>query len=711
MAGIKRKQTEAPAAIKASGDKKIKTAKKPVAAKPVKEAKKPSKKHAKRAEPEEEEDIVESDTTESENGFAGFSAKDGAEESAEDVSMASGSESDVEMEDAGAVKKGSKTAVATAVESGANGNSREAHQKQKQLAKERKMNKPLGDELHRSKKIWERLRLKSHVPKDERKKLVEELFSIITGRVKEFVFKHDATRVIQCALKYSTPEQRKMIAHELKGEYKALAESRYAKFLVGKILVEGDTETREMIVSEFYGTVKRLINHPEASWIVDDIYRGMATKAQKARLLREWYGAEFAVFKAGKNEEVTADLAEILKESPEKRRPIMDYCRIMINSLIQKKMTGFTMLHDAMLQYFLATKPGSEEATDFLELIKGDEEGDLLKNLAFTKNGARVVCLALAYGTAKDRKNLLRMYKENIEIMAYDAHAHQVLLTALDVVDDTVLTTKLIFPELLLTNLSIEKQQEKVQNLAVDKVGRITILYPLCGRAKWLFSSPEDLALLDEVHAIRSTTSKKDSEVRRKEVVNAYSPTLLKVIAADPSALAQSSFGCQFITEALLSTTDGNKAAAVEAVAALAAGDPNAEDHLAQTPHAGRMLKTLATGGHFDPKTKTTTLADPALGFGDALYDHIKDHLVEWATGASSFVVVALLEAEGFGKKEKVLKALKKEKAKLEKAANGDDKKKDKKEKEEAGSKKDKKKETAKKPSGNPGSRILLEKL
>ncbi|OJD37758.1 pumilio domain-containing protein [Diplodia corticola] len=710
MAGIKRKQTEAPAAIKASGDKKIKTAKKASAAKPVKEARKPSKKHAKPAEPEsEEEDLVESDTTESDNGFAGFSAKEGDG----DVSMASGSDSDVEMEDSGAAKKGSNAAKAV-TESGSNGNSREAHQKQKQLAKERKMNKPLGDELHRSKKIWERLRLKSHVPKDERKKLVAELFDIITGRVKEFVFKHDSTRVIQCALKYSTPEQRKMIAHELKGEYKALAESRYAKFLVGKILVDGDTETREMIISEFYGSVKRLINHPEASWIVDDIYRGMATKAQKARILREWYGAEFAVFKAGKNEDVTADLSEILQESPEKRRPIMDYCRIMINSLIQKKMTGFTMLHDAMLQYFLATKPGSEEATDFLELLKGDEEGDLLKNLAFTKNGARVVCLALAYGTAKDRKNLLRMYKENIEIMAFDAHAHQVLMTALDVVDDTVLTTKLIFPELLSTNSSIEVQQEKLLNLANDKIGRITILYPLCSRAKWLFPSPEDLALLDEVHSIRSTTSKKDSEIRRKEVVKAYSATMLNVIAADPSALAQSSFGCQFITEALLGASADDKAAAVEAVAALAAGDPNAEDHLAQTPHAGRMFKTLATGGHFDPKTKTTTLADPPLGFGDALYDQTKDHLVEWATGAGSFVVVALVEAEGFGKKEKVLKALKKEKAKLEKAANGDDKKKEKKEekKKKGEDKKDKKKEaSAKKPSGNPGSRILLEKL
>lgn len=114
MAGIKRKHTEASVTAKASGDKKLKYVKKAdvrkaAAAAAVKEAKKPSKKNVKRAEPEEEEDLVESDTTESENGFAGFSAKDGADE---DVSMASGSDSDVEMEDQGTAEKASKKPAA-----------------------------------------------------------------------------------------------------------------------------------------------------------------------------------------------------------------------------------------------------------------------------------------------------------------------------------------------------------------------------------------------------------------------------------------------------------------------------------------------------------------------------------------------------------------------------------------------------------------------
>lgn len=119
------------------------------------------------------------------------------------------------------------------------------------------------------------------MPLEERKKLVAELFEIITGRVKEFVLKHDATRVVQTALKYGNLEQRKMIARELKGEFKQLAESRFAKFTIAKVLVHGDDEIRDTVVPEFFGHVRRLIKHPEAAWILDDIYRGPATEKQK----------------------------------------------------------------------------------------------------------------------------------------------------------------------------------------------------------------------------------------------------------------------------------------------------------------------------------------------------------------------------------------------------------------------------------------------
>ncbi|KAJ5429604.1 hypothetical protein N7491_006620 [Penicillium cf. griseofulvum] len=530
------------------------------------------------------------------------------------------------------------------------------------LQQERKAAKPNADTVARSKKLWEQLRRKSHVPLEQRKKLVKELFEIITNRVRDFVFKHDSVRVIQTALKYGNLEQRKLIAHELKGTYKELAQSRYAKFLVGKLIVHGDDETRDLIIPEFYGHVRRLIRHPEGSWILDDIYRTVATKAQKARLLREWYGPEFVIFQD--ENDTTSDLTKIIEAHPEKRGPIMNYLRELINQLVQKKSTGFTMLHDAMLQYFLNTKPGSNEANEFIELLKGDEEGDLVKNLAFTKSGSRLMCLTFAYSNAKDRKLLLRFYRDTVKAMAGDVYGHQVILAAYEVIDDTKLSSKSFFPELLNQNDDAEARNEELCYQVNDLTARIAVLYPFAGeRVKWLL--PEaDQPVLEEVREVRKETSKKEPAIRRQELVKAASPTLLEFIAARASTLLETTFGCQFLSEVLFEA-DGDKTAALEAVAEAAKSHTEARD----TAHAGRLLKSLVQGGRFNPATKSIEKVEPALNFHGVLYEKIKDGVMDWATGANPFVIVALTESEDFEQKSELLKTLKKNKKALEQAS------------------------------------------
>ncbi|KAJ5246834.1 hypothetical protein N7468_001817 [Penicillium chermesinum] len=671
MAGIKRpveskedrngkrtktKQGSAPAkkskvdSVKTSGSKRD--------LKPSKSDKKASKKEPKKkAQKEESEDEDDFDIDD-----VSDSGDDGLDD-LEDIP-----EGDVDMEDASEEAEGDEED--SHEEPGKNGevvknnnnNSRESHIKQKALQQERKAAKPNADMIARSKKLWELLRRKSHVPLEQRKKLVKELFEIIDGRVRDFVFKHDSVRVIQTALKYGNLEQRKKIAQELKGSYKELAQSRYAKFLVGKLIVHGDTETKDLIIPEFYGHVKRLIRHPEGSWILDDIYRTVASKEQRTRLLREWYGPEFVLFQDDK--EKSADLTKILEAYPERRAPIMNFLRELINQLIQKKSTGFTMLHDAMLQYFLATKPGSTEANEFIELIKGDEEGDLAKNLAFTPSGSRVMSLAFAYASAKDRKLLLRFYRDTVKVMAGDLHGHMVLLAAYEVIDDTKLSAKSIFPELLNQNDSEDARHDELVYQVTDLTARIPVLFPFAGdRAKWLL--PElDQKILKEVRDIRQETSKKDATVRRQELVKAASPTLLEFIAARAETLMGSSFGCQFISEVLFEA-DGDKNAALAAVAKAAGTKSETRDAVA----FGRLLKSLVQGGRFNPAQKTVEKVQPPLNFHGLLYEQIADEIVEWATSDNVFVIVALAESDDFEKQQELLKTLKKNKKALEKAA------------------------------------------
>ena len=645
--------------------------------------------------------LVESDTTSESGADDGVSWPSDEEPEEEEEAAEDGNEDEREDGDGGVRITSNSTTHATPVVKAkpADGgtNSREAHAKQKAAAVERKAAKPNADLIARSKKLWERLRRKSHVPLEERKKLVAELFEIITGRVKDFVFKHDSVRVIQTALKYANLQQRKMIAKELKGEYKALSESKYAKFLVGKILVHGDDEIRDLVVPEFYGGVRRMMKHPEASWILDDVYRGAATRAQKTALLREWYGAEFALFKTS-GTKTTAELDQLLEESPEKKKPIMRALHDLINLLVQKKTTGFTMLHDAMLQYYRNVQPTSEEANEFIEMLKGDEEGDLLKNLAFTPSGALVVCYALANATAKDRKLILRAFKGTISMMAWDPHAHKVILTAFDVIDDTVLTSKQVIPELLGKEPESETQQQELIRMANGMTARAALLYPFCGKSKAIIPV-NDLELIQEIHRIRQTTSKKDAEVRRKELVANMSSPMLNLIKDRTVDLLATSFGCQFISEILLSAA-GDRAPAMEAILRLL----DTEKDKFKSAAAARMLKTLVGGGHYNHQLKQVEITDASMTFRDLLYEKIKPEILQWALGDDSFIIVGMLETPNFAAAGELKSVLRKQRSKLVELSEGVAA--------EAGMEKDgSRQKFKKKRNGNPGAKILLKKL
>ena len=657
MAAVKRKE---PPPTRVQNGNKVKKSKKESA---------PKSRSTNRETEPDSDPIVESDTTENSGDDDGISWPDDDDDDDDDDEW-KGSRQVQEPAKASSKPSDKDTTNITNTTTLTSSSSRESHAKQKALAHERRASKPNADSIARSKKLWERLRRKSHVPRAERKELIAELFGIVSGHVKDFVLKHDSVRVIQTALKYANVDQRRMIAKELKGEYKGLAESRYAKFLVGKLVGHGDKEVRDMVVPEFFGSVRRLIRHPEAGWILDDIYRGAATEEQKRRMLREWYGAEFALFreKNTKGEE-EVELKEILRKNPEKKTPIMRSLWELINQLVQKKTTGFTMLHDAMLQYFLNLTPRSSEANEFLELLKGDEEGDLLKNMAFTPSGARLVALALAHGQAKDRKLILRTYKSMIQTLAANIYGHQILLAAYDTVDDTVLTSKLIFSELVPS-----PPTETALEMLTNVTHRIPILYLFSGPQKSLLP-PSDLALISELHSLRSEmgTSKKDPDLRRKELLAHISPPLLNLLATHMQQLTESSFGCQAVTEILLSSISNDKTAVLDELSNLIISSP---PEFLDPPHVCRMLKSLVQGGRYDPKTRTVKETDPPLDFHNRLFELLEREgkLLEWASSRSlSWSIVAMLESGSFAHGDKLRGMLSAEREVLLKTAEDEE--------------------------------------
>lgn len=119
---------------------------------------------------------------------------------------------------------------------------RESHKAQKVLQEQRKAAKPHSELLVDAKRAWTAARQKN-LKKAERIKHIDELMEIIRGTVKDIVFKHDASRIVQTAVKYGDQKARNEIAEELKGKYRELAQSKYSKVRIYKHFLYGtDTD-------------------------------------------------------------------------------------------------------------------------------------------------------------------------------------------------------------------------------------------------------------------------------------------------------------------------------------------------------------------------------------------------------------------------------------------------------------------------------------
>jgi pumilio homology domain family member 6 len=99
---------------------------------------------------------------------------------------------------------------------------------QKALHEQRKAAKPHSAILTEAKRAWSLARQKN-ITKEERTQHIHSLMDVVRGKVKDIVFKHDASRIVQTIVKYGGQKERNEIAEELKGKYKDLAQNKYSK--------------------------------------------------------------------------------------------------------------------------------------------------------------------------------------------------------------------------------------------------------------------------------------------------------------------------------------------------------------------------------------------------------------------------------------------------------------------------------------------------
>ncbi|QID83801.1 pumilio domain member 6 [Saccharomyces pastorianus] len=514
------------------------------------------------------------------------------------------------------------------------------HTEQRKLLKERKMQRRSGTQVQQIKSVWERLRVKTPpLPKQIREKLSNEIWELSKDCISDLVLKHDASRIVQTLVKYSSKERREQIVDSLKGKFYVLATSAYGKYLLVKLLHYGSRTSRQAIINELHGSLRKLMRHREGAYVVEDLFVLYATHEQKQQMIKEFWGSEYAVFR-----ETHKDLTiqKVCESSVEKRNIIARNLIGTITASVDKGSTGFQILHAAMREYVKIAN--EKEISEMIELLH-----EQFAELVHTPEGSDVACTLMAKANAKERKLILKTLKNHGEKLIKNEHGNIVFITILNCVDDTVLVFKSFSPTV----------KDNLQEFIIDKFGRRPWLYILLGLDGKYFSPIVKNELLRYIE-LSEATSKKDPLQRRHELLSKFAPMFLSTISKNYAEILTENLGCQFVAEVLindelyaqLNEKDQQKYQTVlDNILTTFKGDITEETHPIHRAFSTRLLKALIQGGKWNNKERKVEPLKNVQGLGVPfaykLYDEIIDssNLLEWINNAdSSFTIVALYE-------------------------------------------------------------------
>ncbi|KAM5300512.1 pumilio homolog 3 [Ctenodactylus gundi] len=448
----------------------------------------------------------------------------------------------------------------------------------KKKKKELKQSRQLTDRSNydivvRAKQIWEILRRKD-CDTEKRVKLMSDLQKLIQGKIKTIAFAHDSTRVIQCYIQYGNEEQRRQAFDELRDDLVELSKAKYSRNIVKKFLMYGSKPQIAEVIRSFKGQVKKMLRHAEASAVVEYAYNDRAVLEQRNMLTEELYGNTFQLYKSADH----PTLDKVVEVHPEKLELIMDEMKQILIPMAQKEaVIKHSLVHKVFLDFF--TYAPQKLRSELIEAIR-----EAVIYLAHTHDGARVAMHCLWHGTPKDRKVIVKTMKTYVEKVANGQYSHLVLLAAFDCIDDTKLVKQIIISEII----------SSLPNIVKDKYGRKVLLYLLSPRDP-SHTVREILEVLQKGDG--NAHSKKDPEIRRRELLESISPAVLNYLQKHAQEVVLDKSAC-VLASGILGSAIGDVQPAMDAIASLAAaelhpGGKDGELHMAEHPAGHLVLKWL----------------------------------------------------------------------------------------------------------------------
>jgi len=488
--------------------------------------------------------------------------------------------------------------------------------------------------ISHAKVLWEKARAFKGVTPEERRQHNTRLIEHIEGKLVEIIYKHDASRMIQTCIKYGTKEQRDQIFVELKPKILDLAKNHYGHFLVYKML-KYMPDHRSTIVSVLKGQLRALLQHKDASMIVEAMYTQATNRLSKFALMTEFFGAEMTIY--AKQKGVTC-LKDILEQENEAKRPyILTNLRKNLEPILNKgvPIIRSTMVHSLVLEIF------SNDSFANQYEVMGDIK-EVLVEYVHTKEGAAVGVRCVDIANTKDRKVIMKGMKGYVHQTAKEEYGHVVVLRLLDVVDDSVFIIKSILNELL----------KDLNGLLFDPYGRLSFLMIYAHNNPRYFTpkvieylQPPMIPSKDEEGVEQMVVNyKKTPEDRRAALLAAVSKPLQDFCSENVSTMLVDKYASDVIYEVVNGAEGGEL---VDKVVETVLADASLREQILPMRIVKNWIKTNSS-------------------FRSKLLEGIDSGLMEWVkeNKGTQYAVLALLEA--VDTRERVCSMLKKQKKAIE---------------------------------------------
>ncbi len=336
------------------------------------------------------------------------------------------------------------------------------------------------------------------------------------GKIDELCVRQESSRPIQLILKHGSAEQRDVVFNELKGNFRNFAIDKIAHHVILKLSLYGTPAYRACVVGELRGHIRKISLNPYGAQVIDHIYMS-ASKTDQYSILRELIDTEYAVYSRsiaqsslqqtidqvkenlGHNKGIVPiiniedDVNNLVKNLLDNAGPrksfILDSIEAYINNAIKKEQLMFRYIHSILKQYFDYVSVESSACRDIISSI-----AQYIPALHHTLDGVHAAMHCVAYGTVKDRKNIIRSIKGRAVELSLNANSYLLMLRILDVVDDSNFVKKNIIMEF--TKEAPYGTAPFVVQLAASTTGSKVLLFLFNAKSS-KFLNPRELQLLE----------------------------------------------------------------------------------------------------------------------------------------------------------------------------------------------------------------------